>query len=67
MIRNDWAPGFMVRLQAKDLRIASEAMQAVGAPRFGTELTARLFNEAAAEGLGEDGTQALAKLLGWDD
>jgi 3-hydroxyisobutyrate dehydrogenase-like beta-hydroxyacid dehydrogenase len=67
MIRDDWAPGFMIRLQAKDLRIASQAMAAVGAPSFGTHLTTRLFNEAAAEGLGEDGTQALAKLLGWDD
>jgi len=65
MIGDDWRPGFMVRLQAKDLRIASQAMEAVGAPSFGTQLTTRLFNEAVMEGLGADGTQAIAKFLGW--
>ena len=65
MIADDWAPGFMIRLQAKDLRIASGAMEAVGAPHPGTELTTRLFGEAVTEGYGESGTQALARLLGW--
>jgi 3-hydroxyisobutyrate dehydrogenase len=65
IIAGDWAPGFMVRLQAKDLRIASEAMEASGGLLSGTALTARLFSEAAREGLGDQGTQALVKLLGW--
>ncbi len=66
MIQDDWAPGFMVRLQAKDLRIASEAMEAAGGLLAGTELTARLFAEAAEAGYGGEGTQALVKLLGWE-
>ena len=65
MIAGDWAPGFMVRLQAKDLRIASGAMEATGGLLEGTALTTRLFSEAAGKGLGAEGTQALVKLLGW--
>lgn len=64
MIANDWSPGFMVRLQAKDMRIASSAMEAAGGVLEGTELTTRLFNEAEGE-FGDDGTQALVRLLGW--
>lgn len=67
IIAGDWAPGFMVRLQAKDMRIASRAMEASGGVLPGTELTTHLFNQAAEEGLGEEGTQALARLLGWED
>jgi len=66
MIADDWDPGFMIKLQAKDMRIASKAMEAVDAPHEGTTLTTRLFCEAADSGYGDDGTQALAKLLGWD-
>jgi 3-hydroxyisobutyrate dehydrogenase-like beta-hydroxyacid dehydrogenase len=66
MIAGDWAPGFMIRLQAKDLRIASEEMQALGGGFAGTELTTRLFGAATTEGLGDEGTQALVKLLGWE-
>jgi 3-hydroxyisobutyrate dehydrogenase-like beta-hydroxyacid dehydrogenase len=65
MIANDFAPGFAMRLQAKDLRIATETMAAAGGTLPGTELTSRLFNEAVGEGLGEQGTQGLVNLLGW--
>jgi 3-hydroxyisobutyrate dehydrogenase len=64
MIEGDWAPGFMIRLQAKDLRIASEAMAATGGVLSGTALTTQLFSDAAEQGLGEEGTQALIKLIG---
>jgi len=67
MIEGDWDPGFMIRLQAKDLRIASGAMDAVSAPNQGTQLTTKLFTEAAEAGFGADGTQALAKHLGWEE
>lgn len=66
IIAGDWAPGFTIRLQAKDLRIAASTMEALGALREGTMLTARLFREAAEQGLGEQGTQALIRLLGWE-
>jgi 3-hydroxyisobutyrate dehydrogenase len=67
VVVGDWAPGFAIGLQAKDLRIAAEAMAEVGEVMEGTALTAKLFNLASIEGLGAEGTQALAKLLGWGD
>ncbi|MGQ9731456.1 MAG: NAD(P)-dependent oxidoreductase [Candidatus Zipacnadales bacterium] len=65
IIRGDWEPGFTIRLQAKDLRIASQAMEAVGAPHEGTTRAARLFGAALEAGFGEKGTQAIANFLGW--
>ena len=67
MIEGDWDPGFMIRLQAKDLRIASGAMDAVNTPNQGTQLTTKLFTEAAEAGFAADGTQTLAKHLGWEE
>lgn len=64
MIADDWDPGFMIRLQSKDLNIASATMASLPADYEGTALTTRLFGEATAEGLGDLGTQALVKLLG---
>lgn len=65
IIAEDWSPGFMVKLQAKDLRIALETLEALGETPEGTALTARLFGEAA-EQYGDNGTQALVRLLGWE-
>lgn len=65
MIAGDFAPGFMIRLQAKDLGIASASMAALPGEYAGTELTTGLFREAVAAGLGEQGTQGLVNLLGW--
>lgn len=66
MIADDWAPGFMIRLQAKDLRIALETMREVGMEPEGTALTERLFSEAVGE-YGDNGTQGLVRLLGWEE
>lgn len=66
MIANDFAPGFMIRLQAKDLNIAAGSMAALPADYMGTQLTTELFSEAVRAGLGEQGTQGLINLLGWD-
>lgn len=63
MIAGDFAPGFMIRLQAKDLRIATETMAGLDGPFPGTELTSHLFAEAVAKGLGDQGTQGLLNLL----
>lgn len=65
MIANDFAPGFMIRLQGKDLRLASASMESLEASFPGTELTTALFKEAVEQGLGEQGTQGLVNLLGW--
>lgn len=66
IIDDDWSPGFMIKLQAKDLRIARESIRNLGKKLEGTELTTRLFNQAEEE-YGENGTQALVRLLGWSD
>ncbi|MGE5530545.1 MAG: NAD(P)-dependent oxidoreductase, partial [Bacteroidota bacterium] len=65
MIAGDFAPGFMISLQAKDLGIASDTMEALPAAYEGTELTTRLFAEAVKQGFGKQGTQGLVNLLGW--
>lgn len=65
MIAGDFAPGFMISLQAKDLGIASDTMETLPAAYEGTELTTRLFAEAVKQGFGKQGTQGLVNLLGW--
>ncbi|HEU4387920.1 MAG TPA: NAD(P)-dependent oxidoreductase [Blastocatellia bacterium] len=65
ILNNDFAPGFLIRLQQKDLRLCREAIQSTGQRFAGTELTHQLFTEALEKGLGEQGTQALINL--WDD
>lgn len=65
MIADDWAPGFMMRLQAKDLGIAATTMESLPAGYEGTALSRHLFDEAVKQGLGDLGTQGLVKLLGW--
>lgn len=60
MSAGDMAPGFMVKLQQKDLRIVQEAGQASGVPMPATALAQQLFRavESAAGG-GDLGTQAM--------
>lgn len=61
--RGDFAPGFMVKLQQKDLRIAQETAQQVGVAMPGVALAQQLFRTVEALGGAEDGTQALFKAL----
>lgn len=63
MADNDFAPGFMVDLQQKDLRLALEAtgLQKLSSP--GLALVHQLFNSCQANGEGQEGTQALIKSL----
>ena len=63
MVQGDYAPGFMVRLQLKDLRLVLEAAQEHHVPLPITSLVHRLFASLEAEGLGEEGTQAIVKVL----
>ena len=62
MLDGDFAPGFKVWHQAKDLRLALEVARE-STPLPGTGLVDQLFAALEAEGLGEDGTQALVKTL----
>lgn len=63
IVARDFAPGFKVTHQRKDLRLALEAGKAVGAPLWGTSLVHELFAALESAGLGEEGTQALMKAL----
>lgn len=56
----DYAPGFMVDLLLKDLRLVGGAAAAHGLPMPVTRLVESLLQSAAAAGHGRDGTQALA-------
>ena len=59
MARGDFAPGFMIDLQQKDLRLVLEAASASKTPLLATALVHQLFQRAQAQGHGRDGTQAL--------
>jgi 3-hydroxyisobutyrate dehydrogenase len=61
--RRDFAPGFMVKLQQKDLRLALEAAEDQHLPLPGTALAQQLFRIVEASGEGNDGTQAIVKAL----
>jgi len=61
--RGDWAPGFMVRLQQKDLRLALAAAARLGVPLPATAVVHQLFTAVEAGGGSDLGTQALARAL----
>jgi len=63
MLARDFAPGFFVRLQQKDLRIALETAAELGLPLPGTALVRELFRVVEAYGGGELGVQALITAL----
>jgi len=59
MIAGDFRPGFMIRLQQKDLRLALDAAREAGLDLAALNLVHRLFDEAIREGRASEGTQAL--------
>ncbi len=63
MLRRDFAPGFKVRLQRKDLRLAVEAAGQRDIALPGLALVSQLFAAVESAGLGEEGTQALLTAL----
>jgi 2-hydroxy-3-oxopropionate reductase len=63
MQRRDFAPGFMVRLQQKDLRLALAAAGRLGVPLPVTALVHQLFAAVEAQGGGALGTQSLLTAL----
>lgn len=63
IVQRDFAPGFKVAHQRKDLRLAIEAAEALAASLPGTALAQQMFSALEADGLGEEGTQALVKAL----
>ena len=63
MQRRDFAPGFMVRLQQKDLRLALVSAERLGVPLPLTAVVQLLFTAVEARGGGELGTQAILTAL----
>jgi len=63
ILRGDFAPGFMVDLMQKDLRLVLETVAASGAPLPATALLRELFLSAQAHGEGRQGTQILGRVV----
>lgn len=63
VVAEDFAPGFMIDLVLKDLRIVLDAAGEKGVELRGTELVRSLFERVAGQGGGRLGTQALAKAV----
>ncbi len=63
MLKRDFAPGFFVHLQQKDLRLALELAQTLHAPLPGAALLHELFSVVEAAGGREQGVQALVRAL----
>lgn len=63
MQRRDFAPGFMVRLQLKDLRLALQAAKSLGVPLPTTAVVHLLLDAVEAQGGGALGTQAIVTAL----
>ena len=63
MVADNFAPGFMINLQQKDLRLSLEAAHAMQLPLPALALVNQLFAGCQAHGEGREGTQALIKSL----
>ena len=61
ILRGDFAPGFMVRLQQKDLKLVLEAANDVKLALPGVSLAHQFFNIVERLGCADEGTQALIK------
>lgn len=63
MATHDFAPGFMVKLQQKDLRLVMQAASEIGVSLPGAMLANQLFSSVEADGGGDLGTQSLVTVL----
>jgi 3-hydroxyisobutyrate dehydrogenase-like beta-hydroxyacid dehydrogenase len=63
MLKGDFAPGFTIDLQQKDLRLVLEAAANAKTPLPALALVHQLFTSAQAAGRGRDGTQALFSVV----
>ena len=59
MLERDWAPGFALALQEKDLRLVAAAADELEMPLPATALIHQLIRSLSAKGKGDLGTQAL--------
>lgn len=59
----DWAPGFMIETQQKDMRLVAQAGEETHTALPGAALAQQLWRAAEAGGDGREGIQAMAKVL----
>jgi 3-hydroxyisobutyrate dehydrogenase len=62
-VKGDYAPGFMVDLMQKDLRLVMETAADTNTPLAGSALVQQLFRVLQARGRGSDGTQAIVEAV----
>ena len=62
-VRGDFAPGFMVELMQKDLRLVLETAAETTTPLPGTALVTQLLRTLEAQGRGKEGTQAVVSAV----
>ncbi|MHB1613275.1 MAG: NAD(P)-dependent oxidoreductase [Actinomycetes bacterium] len=62
-VAGDWAPGFTIDLQQKDLRLVLQAADEYGVPLLGTGMVFQLYRTLQQAGLGAEGNHALVKAL----
>jgi 3-hydroxyisobutyrate dehydrogenase len=60
---NDWAPGFMTDLMAKDLDLAIDYASTAGVPLFTSGLVRQILGAASAAGFGREDFSAMAKVI----
>ena len=63
VLERDFAPGFMVKLQQKDLRLVLQEADRLKLSLPATSLVHHLFHALESWGAGDEGTQALVKVL----
>lgn len=63
LLKGDFAPGFMVKLQQKDLRLVMESAKEMNLPMVTTPLVHNLYRAVEGQGHGDEGTQAYIKAL----
>lgn len=62
IVKGDFAPGFMVHTQQKDMRLVADAAEGAGAVLPGAALAQQLWRAAQTAGDGSDGIQAMYKV-----
>jgi 3-hydroxyisobutyrate dehydrogenase len=63
ILNGDFAPGFMVDTQQKDMRLVADAAENANVALPGAALATQLWRAAQAHGDGSDGIQAMHKVL----
>lgn len=63
ILSGDFAPGFMIETQQKDMRLVNEAAESSQTPLPGATLAQQLWRAAQAQGWDTEGTQSMFKVL----